>query len=77
MLSSYFHRFAHYPFARRNTNILNPGQEFKADVITYDIYGKTATAKVVTNKFKFIDYLHLGRIDGEWRIVNVLWEFLQ
>ena len=61
----------------RNTNILNPGQPFKADVIIYDIYGKTATAKVVTNKFKFIDYLHLGKIDGEWKIVNVLWELLQ
>jgi hypothetical protein len=61
----------------KNTNILNPGQPFKADVIIYDIYGKTATAKVVTNKFKFVDYLHLGKIDGEWKIVNVLWELLQ
>ena len=61
----------------KNTNILNPGQPFKGDVIIYDIYGKTATAKVVTNKFKFVDYLHLGKIDGEWKIVNVLWELMQ
>lgn len=59
----------------KNTNINNPDQPFKADVIIYDIYGKVATAKVVTNKFKFIDYLHLGKFDGEWKIVNVLWDF--
>ncbi len=58
----------------KNSNVLNPDQPFKADVIIYDIYGKAATAKVVTNKFKFIDYLHLGKFDDEWKIVNVLWE---
>jgi hypothetical protein len=21
----------------------------------------------------FVDYVHLGRLDGAWRIVNVLW----
>ena len=61
----------------KNTNVLNPDKPFHADVIIYDIYGKVATAKVVTNKFRFIDYLHLGKINGEWKIVNVLWEFLQ
>jgi hypothetical protein len=63
-----------------NTNsngTLNPGQPFKADVIIYDIYNKVATVKVVTNKFRFIDYLHLGKFNGEWKIVNVLWEFPQ
>jgi len=48
-----------------------------ADVTIYDIYNKVATVKVVTNKFRFIDYLHLGKFNGEWKIVNVLWEFPQ
>jgi hypothetical protein len=59
----------------KNSNILINGEPFKAVVTIYDIDNNIATAKVVTNKFKFIDYLHLGRVDGEWKIINVLWEF--
>jgi hypothetical protein len=22
----------------------------------------------------WVDYMHLGKIDGEWKIINVLWE---
>jgi hypothetical protein len=60
----------------KNNNELNPGLPFKAEVIIYDIGTNIATAKVVTNKFQFIDYLHLGRVDGNWKIINVLWEFV-
>ena len=59
----------------KNANVLNPDQPFKAEVIIYDIYNNVATAKVITNKFKFIDYLHLGKFGNEWKIVNVLWEY--
>jgi putative lumazine-binding protein len=61
----------------KNSNILNPDKPFQGQVIIYDIQGKIATAKVVTNKFKFIDYVHAGKIDGEWKIINVLWDFTQ
>ena len=61
----------------RNVNVLNPDQPFKAEVIVYDVFRNIATVKVGTNKFRFVDYLHLGKFDGEWKIVNVLWEFLQ
>jgi hypothetical protein len=61
----------------RNSNILNPDQPFKADITIYDIFGKVANVKVTTNKYKFIDYLHLGKIDGEWKIINVLWEMTE
>jgi ribosomal protein L31 len=61
----------------RNTMTLNPGKPFLAEVIIYDIYNNVATVKVTTNKFKFIDYLHLGKFNGEWKIVNVLWEYLK
>lgn len=61
----------------RNTNVLNPTQPFQANVIIYDIYNNVATVKITTNKFGFIDYLHLGKFGEEWKIVNVLWEFIQ
>jgi Putative lumazine-binding len=59
----------------KNQNVLNPDSAFRAEVIIYDIDNNIAMAKVITNKFKFIDYLHLGRFNGEWKIINVLWEF--
>jgi hypothetical protein len=59
----------------KNNNALNPGQPFSAQVLIYDISGNVATVKVLTNKFRFIDYLHLARIRGEWKIINVLWDF--
>ena len=46
---------------------------FKADISIYDIFKNTALAKVDTNKFPFIDYAQLGKINGEWKIINVLW----
>lgn len=32
------------------------------------------TASVKTISYEYIDYLHLAKVNGEWRIVNVLWE---
>jgi hypothetical protein len=61
----------------KNANILNPDKPFKAEVIIFDIYNNVATVKVTTNKFRFIDYLHLGKFGNDWKIVNVLWEFIQ
>ncbi len=43
-----------------------------AEVIVYDIDGNAATAKAVMHDW--IDYLHLSKIRGDWKIVNVLWE---
>jgi hypothetical protein len=51
------------------------GIPLKTDIVIYDIYKNVATVKVTTNKFGFIDYLHLAKVNGEWKIVNVLWEF--
>ncbi len=31
-----------------------------------------ATAKIVSERF--VDYLHLAKVDGRWSIVNVLWD---
>jgi len=51
----------------------NPSEPFKATVTIYDIFNETATVKIVTNKFDFIDYAQMAKIGGEWKIVNVLW----
>lgn len=41
-------------------------------VIVLDIYHNMAMVKTISPKF--IDYIHLAKINGQWKIVNVLWE---
>ena len=48
-----------------------PAQQLK-EVTILDVYGNAASAKVVMSEW--IDYLQLARWNGEWKIVNVLWE---
>jgi hypothetical protein len=43
----------------------------QSDVTVLDIYHDVATVKVVA--ITWIDYLHVARVDGEWKIINVLW----
>jgi hypothetical protein len=49
-----------------------PPERQQKDVTIFDIFGNTATAKIVASDW--VDYLHLARWNGEWKIVNVLWE---
>lgn len=37
-----------------------------------DIYGGAASARV--RAATWVDYLHLAKFNGRWRIINVLWE---
>jgi hypothetical protein len=37
-----------------------------------DVYGDIASVRTDANWG--VDYMHLGRIDGEWRVINVLWD---
>lgn len=37
-----------------------------------DIYGAAASARV--RAATWVDYMHLGKFNGRWRIINVLWE---
>jgi Putative lumazine-binding len=62
---------------RKNTNAgaIKNDTAFQATVQIFDISNNIATVKVTTNKFRFIDYLHLGKFNGEWKIVNVLWAY--
>ena len=47
-------------------------EDIKKDVTILDVYRNTATVKVET--INWIDYLHMAKVSGEWRIVNILWE---
>jgi enamine deaminase RidA (YjgF/YER057c/UK114 family) len=48
-----------------------PSVDRLADVTVLDVHGDAATVKVVASRW--IDYLHLARIDGRWWVVNCLW----
>lgn len=50
---------------------LSPGYEITIE----DVFRNIATARV--DSAGYVDYLHLGRFEDRWRIVNVLWEPLR
>jgi hypothetical protein len=43
----------------------------KNQVIILDVSGNMASVKTISHEF--VDYLHMARVDGAWKIVNVLW----
>lgn len=53
-----------------------PDQPFNPEVHILDISGSVASVKTITHKYGFLDYIHLSKYDGEWKIINVLWEYL-
>lgn len=42
------------------------------DVVVFDVADQTASAKVVA--VWGIDYLHLAKYEGSWKIINILWQ---
>jgi len=49
-----------------------PQADRRKDVRILDIYQNAASAKVDASYW--VDYLHLGKWNGRWVIINVLWE---
>lgn len=49
-----------------------PPERRQKDITVLDVFENAASAKIVAADW--IDYLHLVREDGRWKIVNVLWE---
>ncbi len=45
----------------------------KKEVKLLDISERTASVKLIADEW--IDYMHLVKLNGSWKIVNVLWEF--
>jgi hypothetical protein len=48
-----------------------PAEERKIEVSIFDVYENIATVKI--DSTDFLDYAHVAKINGEWRIINVLW----
>ncbi len=59
-----------YTRAGFGTRSKREGQVNRVTIL--DVSPTTASVKTVSPEF--IDYLHLAKVDGRWRIVNVLWE---
>jgi len=49
-----------------------PKERQQKEVTILDIFGNAASAKAVMADW--VDYMQLGKVDGRWVIVNVLWE---
>ncbi len=58
--------------ARRGGGKDTPKDRQRKDIPYIDITGNAAVAKLVMADW--VDYLQLGKLDGRWQIVNVLWE---
>jgi hypothetical protein len=41
----------------------------------FDITGNNASIKTIAKGF--YDYIHMSKWNGEWKIVNVLWDFIK
>lgn len=59
--------------ARRGSGRTTPNDERRRDIEILEIFGNAASARARMSEW--VDLFHLARIDGRWRIVNVLWEF--
>ena len=59
-------------YTRRGGGKDTPKEKQQKDVTILDVFENTASVKVVANDW--IDYLHVAKSNGQWVIVNVLWE---
>lgn len=45
----------------------------KKEVLLLDVAERTASVKLIADEW--IDYMHIVKINGTWKIINVLWQF--
>ena len=45
----------------------------KKEVVLLDVSERTASVKLIADEW--IDYMHIVKINGSWKIINVLWQF--
>ena len=57
---------------RAGSGKLTPTAEQQKDVTILDVIGGAATVKLEMRDW--VDYMHVGKFNGKWVIVNVLWE---
>ena len=49
-----------------------PKDQQQKDVTIMDVFGSAATVKLEMRDW--IDFMHIGKMNGKWVIINVLWE---
>ena len=42
------------------------------NVTILDVFGNTASVKA--EMLEWVDYMHIAKVNGQWKIINVLWE---
>ena len=52
-----------------------PEAERQRDVTILDVFRNAAVVKIVARDW--VDYLQVAKWNGDWKIVNVLWELKQ
>ncbi len=57
---------------RRGVGTDVPPAERRTEARILDIYGDLASVRL--NSTRLVDYMHLVRWNGEWKILNVLWD---
>lgn len=45
----------------------------RKEVKLLDVSAKTASVKLIADEW--IDYMHIVKVNGEWKIINVLWQY--
>jgi hypothetical protein len=45
----------------------------KKEVIFLDVSTRTASVKLIADTW--IDYMHIVKVNGKWKIINVLWQY--
>ena len=50
---------------------LLPEEERDIEVVVYDVSHGIAAVKVYSSQY--IDHMQMGKVNGEWKIINVLW----
>ncbi|HNU09483.1 MAG TPA: nuclear transport factor 2 family protein [Pyrinomonadaceae bacterium] len=58
--------------ARSGAGKRTPKEKQLKDVKILDVFENVASVRV--DMSDWIDYLHVAKVDGQWKIVNVLWE---
>jgi hypothetical protein len=59
-------------FTKRGGGKNTPKEKQIKEVTILDVFENAASVKVVASDW--IDYLHMAKFNGQWVIVNVLWE---
>lgn len=51
----------------------------KNKVTDIKVFRDAATASLITGypRTRWVEFIHLARFEGEWKIVNVMWEFFE